>query len=389
MSVWLGAGVSFGELTEVLQENGLGLLNVLSYPHINVVGAVVTGSHGGGYDKQSMANYVTAMQIVDAKGNLRDLEKGKDKDFEQWIHAFGTLGVITKIKMDTVESFSVTKCIYENLYWEKALKEPALLNDIMHLGDYLSFFTDFKEPRWSSVWVGNTNQDTSVQGDFDKVCEKEVHGATLTKATHPVLGGETTHVTESGIGLWNEKIYHSKPNVPNEASPQIHSEFFIHDADLALALSELWKHRDQFNSVLMISELRQIDGDDLPRSPHNIDYHARGGRKLPSTVYAIHFTWYNDRSGVQKATVNLREILRQFNAIPHPGKLFHLEDPSLYSEFFLKDMHALKKKIEKEKSHIFLNCWAYRYIIREPCPFKSQFEEDYGHRKTELVSEEL
>jgi hypothetical protein len=51
MSVWLGAGVSFGELTEVLQENGLGLLNVLSYPHINVVGAVVTGSHGGGYDK--------------------------------------------------------------------------------------------------------------------------------------------------------------------------------------------------------------------------------------------------------------------------------------------------------------------------------------------------
>jgi xylitol oxidase len=49
--VTFGAGVSFIELSEALDENQLALRNVPSHPHINVVGAVVTGSHGSGKNR--------------------------------------------------------------------------------------------------------------------------------------------------------------------------------------------------------------------------------------------------------------------------------------------------------------------------------------------------
>merc|ERR1711957_721772 len=130
------------------------------------------------------------------------------------------------------------------------------------------------------------------------------------KANSPSDRRDATNLTESGVGNWHEKNYHTKPSTPNEASPQIHTEFFIHEDDLALAMTELWKHRDQFNKVLMISEFRQIAVNNIPRSPHNVKYHTHGDRKAPTKVHAFHFTWYNDRAGVQKATEQLREILR-------------------------------------------------------------------------------
>ena len=59
--VWFGAGVTFLELNNEVKANNRALFNTISYPHINVVGAVVTGSHGSGHMRSNFASYVTAM----------------------------------------------------------------------------------------------------------------------------------------------------------------------------------------------------------------------------------------------------------------------------------------------------------------------------------------
>lgn len=46
--VRFGAGITYTKLIEALVEHKLALPNLPSLPHLNVVGSVVTGTHGGG-----------------------------------------------------------------------------------------------------------------------------------------------------------------------------------------------------------------------------------------------------------------------------------------------------------------------------------------------------
>jgi len=141
--VWFGAGVTYAQLAKVLEENDLALKNMPSFPHINVVGSVVTGSHGGGARKQAIANYVTALEIVNSQGVARLIKKGVDHDFEEHLHVFGALGVITKMEMSVVPSYNILKCIYENMSWQPWIDDPRKIDQLDNLGDFVSLFTDF------------------------------------------------------------------------------------------------------------------------------------------------------------------------------------------------------------------------------------------------------
>ncbi len=66
MHVRFGAGVTYTTLIKALVERKLALLNLPSLPHLNVVGSVVTGTHGSGIDNQAMASYVTEISLIDA-----------------------------------------------------------------------------------------------------------------------------------------------------------------------------------------------------------------------------------------------------------------------------------------------------------------------------------
>ena len=48
MTVTFGAGVTYTKLLEALVKEQVALPNLPSLPHLNVVGSVVTGTHGGG-----------------------------------------------------------------------------------------------------------------------------------------------------------------------------------------------------------------------------------------------------------------------------------------------------------------------------------------------------
>ena len=59
--VWVQAGVTWVILAEFLTKQGLALETVPALGHLNVVGSIVTGSHG----TRALAGMVSAIEYVD------------------------------------------------------------------------------------------------------------------------------------------------------------------------------------------------------------------------------------------------------------------------------------------------------------------------------------
>ena len=84
-----------------------------SLPHINVVGSIMTGTHGAGIHNPAMSTFVNQIAFVDPKGQQRQLTRQSNgKELSRFLHSFGTLGLVYQMGMDIVEDFAVKKCIY-------------------------------------------------------------------------------------------------------------------------------------------------------------------------------------------------------------------------------------------------------------------------------------
>ena len=109
-AVAFGAGVTYTVLMEALTHEQLALPNLPSLPHLNVVGSVVTGAHGGGIHTQAMASSVTAIRLVDPNGDIKVLTR-ESEDFGHYLHSFGALRIITKMTIQAGPGYAVVKCI--------------------------------------------------------------------------------------------------------------------------------------------------------------------------------------------------------------------------------------------------------------------------------------
>ncbi|HEX4852317.1 MAG TPA: FAD-binding protein, partial [Puia sp.] len=69
-TVTVEAGMKYGELAPILQQNGFALANLASLPHITVAGACLTATHGSGVKNGNLSTAVSAIEFVDAAGNL-------------------------------------------------------------------------------------------------------------------------------------------------------------------------------------------------------------------------------------------------------------------------------------------------------------------------------
>lgn len=57
-------GVTYSELIDKVDKAGLALDNLASLPHINVIGSILTGTHGSGRHKHILASSVVAIEFV-------------------------------------------------------------------------------------------------------------------------------------------------------------------------------------------------------------------------------------------------------------------------------------------------------------------------------------
>lgn len=317
-TVTVGAGVTYGQLAPYIDSRGYAVHNLASLPHISVVGACATATHGSGTKNGNLSTAVRAMEIVTANGEVATFSREQLGDkFPGVVVGLGALGVITKITLEVQPTFQMTQRVYENLSFSQLEHH---LDDIFASGYSVSIFTDWQNHRATQVWI-KRRVDHASHADQ----ASEFYGAkAATRNLHPLAGHSAENCTEQmGIpGPWYERLPHFRMNFTPSSGAELQSEYFVPRDRGYAAILAVEQLRDEITPHLFITELRTIAADDLWLSPCY---------QQPSMT--LHFTWKPEWPAVKRVLPLIEEKLAPFNARPHWAKLFTMPPARLKSHY--------------------------------------------------------
>jgi xylitol oxidase len=308
-TVTLGGGVKYGELAEVLRDEGAALHNLASLPHISVAGAVATATHGSGVTNGNLATAVAAVEMVTSSGEIVGASRG-DADFDGMVVGLGALGAVTRLTLDIEPAFEVEQRVFEGLTWN-ALYEH--FDEITACGYSVSLFTLWGDDV-EMVWVkSRTDQGAPPVGDLFGAVPAVVD-------RNPVVGLDPTSCTPQlgRPGLWSDRLPHFRMGFTPSAGDELQSEYLVPHRSAVAAIEAVRALGHRIRPVLLTCEIRTVAAD----------------RLWMSTAYeqasvALHFTWRSDPAAVTEVLVDLERALSPFGARPHWGKVFRADAASI------------------------------------------------------------
>jgi xylitol oxidase len=333
-TITVGAGIRYGDLCKYLDERGFAIHNLASLPHISVAGACATATHGSGVKNGNLATAVSALEFVSGKGEIIKLSREKDGDvFNGAVVALGSLGVVTKVTLDLVPTFSVRQNVYLDLPVSQLEQH---FDEIMSSGYSVSLFTDWQTENINQLWIKR-----KVDEGVTFSAENEFFGAKLSERNvHPIIEISAENCTEQmGVaGPWYERLPHFKMNFTPSSGEELQAEYFVPRERAFEAIKAVGALNQELKNLLMITEIRTVESDDLWMS---MCY------RRPSV--AIHFTLKQDIPGVNGFLPKLEQVLEPFEPRPHWGKLFTLAPSVLHSRYERhKDFLALASQYDPE-----------------------------------------
>jgi xylitol oxidase len=323
-TVRVAAGVRYGDLAQSLYEAGFALRNLGSLPHISVVGACATGTHGSGDANQSLAASVAALEMVTADGELTRLERGR-ADFAGAVTALGGLGIVTAMELEIIPSFEVRQFVYEDI---PAGAVVSQFEEIFSSGYSVSVFTDWRGGSDNRVWqkqrvdapgtagagpAGPGAAGAGGPGAGGGGQASWLGGRLADRPHNPVPGMAPENATEQmGVpGPWHQRLPHFRLAFTPSSGEELQSEYLVPRESGAAAVGALARLGDRIAPVLQIAEIRTIAADDLWMS-----------MAFERDTVGLHFTWIQDDAAVTAVLPAIEEALAPFAARPHWGKVF-------------------------------------------------------------------
>jgi xylitol oxidase len=315
-SVRVGAGVRYGRLAPWLDAQGFAVHNLASLPHISVVGACATATHGSGLRNGSLSSAVSAIEFVDGTDRVRRLSRDERPDeFAGAVVSLGALGVVTSMTLDVVPSFEISQTVYEDLPF--AALETAF-DEIFGSGYSVSLFTDWQGNRATQAWVKRlAHSSRGAQDTF--------FGATRqTRALHPLPGLGAENCTEQmGVpGPWYERLPHFRMDFIPSSGAELQSEYFVARDNAVAALRAIETLRDEITPRLLVSEIRTVAADELWMS-----------MAYRRDSVGFHFTWKPETEAVMALLPRIEARLEQFAARPHWAKLHTIGQERLAARY--------------------------------------------------------
>jgi alditol oxidase len=342
-TVTVEGGMRYGELGEYLNSEGFALHNMASLPHISVVGACATATHGSGVGNGNLATVVSGLEIVTADGEIKTLSR-QDADFAGAVVGLGGIGIITKMTLNIVPRFQMRQDVYLNLPMTEANFE-----DVISAAYSVSLFTKWQTPAFEQVWLKSRVDDNNAfwdQGSF--------YGAVrATTNVPPIEEVPVERCTEQmGIhGFWNERLPHFRMNFTPSFGEELQSEYFVPRQNAFQALERIHALAPQIGPHLFISEIRTIAADDLWMSPC-----------YGQSCVGIHFTWKQNWGVVQTLLPLIENQLQPLQVRPHWGKLFTLS-PGYVASCYEKLPEFQKLLSQYDPAGKFRNAFLDRYIF--------------------------
>jgi alditol oxidase len=314
-TVSVSGGATFHTLSQHLHRQGWALANLASLPHISVAGAIATGTHGSGKQVKTLASMVSALEMVQADGELRRVERG-NADFDGSVVSLGALGVVTRVTLDLVPTFDMWQEVWLDMPWDAVTADfDALLSSAYSV----SLFT---------TWTGTTVSQVWVKGLADAE-PPDLRPARRAEATvHMIPAMSTTAVTgQLGVvGPWHERLPHFRPSFTPSSGAELQSEYLVPIAHAHEAIEGLRARAERWAPLLQVSEIRTVAADELWLSG-----------AFAADVVALHFTWHPDREGVYAVLPELERLLLPLGARPHWGKCFTATRPELAAAYPMLD----------------------------------------------------
>ena len=317
-TVTVEGGMSYGQLCPYLDSKGFALHNLASLPHISIAGACSTATHGSGIKNANLATAASALELVNAAGEMVQLSRQKDGEaFLGAVVGLGALGAITKVTLDIQPSYSMRQYVYEDLPMEE-LKDH--FDEIEAAAYSVSLFTDWQKHRINEVWLKSRMEPGQAFEDLP-----EFFGAKrATRNLHPIAELSAVNCTEQmGVpGPWYERLPHFRMGFTPSAGQELQTEYFVPRPHAIEAIFAVERLRHRVGPHLLISEIRSIAADDLWMSPC-----------YRQPCVTIHFTWKPDWPAVSKLLPVVERELAPFHPRPHWAKLFALAPAQLRSSY--------------------------------------------------------
>ncbi|MFD2655672.1 FAD-binding protein [Gracilibacillus thailandensis] len=306
-TVTVEGGIIYSDLSRFLQENGFALENMASLPHISVVGACATATHGSGDRNSCLSDSVHAMEVVTADGELVQFSREENQEqLKGAVVGLGGIGIVTKMTLDIIPAFQISQYVYEQL---PLAQLEHHFDDIFSSAYSVSLFTNWQSDTINQVWLKQLHTEENEPQSYT-----DLYGAKpATDHCHPIAGIEAINCTEQmGIpGPWYDRLPHFRIDFTPSSGDELQSEYIIPRQYAYKALTEINKIRDQIAPLLHVCEIRSIAKDELWMSPC-----------YQQDSIGIHLTWKDDWESVQKVLPQIEEKLTPYHARPHWGKLF-------------------------------------------------------------------
>jgi xylitol oxidase len=358
-----------------LKAEGLATKNMASLPHITVVGAVGTATHGTGLTpghEACLTAHCAGLEFVVADGSLVSYSREKDEDkFRNAVVHVGLLGVVARITMDVVESYTVVQHVYRGMMIPISTLADAY-NEIASTCDSLTTGYNVgtgEVTLWRRFFLGRPHGHSPPSGDDPEaispsssssssssavsqmplaagaIAPAEVGGGVVGTGTPPSsllglpllsgrvpffeLGPSAPGVQTTRVGPWHDvPTFFMDDGEPRAMpAPALQSEFFCpldkakEVLETVAAVASKWPGwymacagtEFESNPVVYHCEIRAIPSDTLGGLSPYADRRS----------IAIHFTW-GDSTRVEHIAPLIEDIqsaLRPFGCRPHYGKL--------------------------------------------------------------------
>jgi xylitol oxidase len=307
-TVTLGAGVTYGELAPWVHAQGFAVPNLASLPHISVVGACATATHGSGLANQCLSTAISALQLIDGNGQLHHLSRAANPDtFPGAVVSLGALGIVTSLTLDLIPTFQIAQTVYEDLSFSELEHNLAA---IFSAGYSVSLFTGWQHHRATQAWIKRRCEPAEPAA-----MPELFFGATRqTARLQPLPSRRSAENCTEQLGIpgpWHERLPHFRLEFTPSSGAELQSEYFVPLCHAFPAIRAVEALRDLITPHLFISEIRTIAADDLWLS-----------MAYQRDSLAIHFTWKPEPEAVLALLPRIEAALEPFSARPHWGKLF-------------------------------------------------------------------